>query len=479
MRLSFLLGVLWVLATNHVCASGSLVEEASEDGTIIFTYGDPGYFRIYDKRFEEGGTNLGEYDENLYSQMADALGRYKCTAFDLWGCREQYQKITPASFQQLLSVPTLQELILNSVQLTDEIAIFKLIENNTTLTRLDITAPIENIDVLGASLAHNSTLRIIGFRGKPGSWSRFFQSIGNNRSLGSLTLMGRVNPEDLVSLKDYLEQPNCPLTSVGWSGLMYSLGFEDLAITEDHLKAIGKFPQSSLREFSLRDIDVGVSYEPLKPFLTHNSILTTLSLCNTSLTLENLRVIGQSLAGNSILQSLDLSRNRELEDVSALELFLKDNTTLRRLNLMYTSLHSQGLYNLLTFMNGNTTLHHLNLEATKMFVGADGAIADAGIKKLEDWSLTNSQLHSLSISSNSYYSPIVNNYDDLVKAFIVAISDHPSLTKLTVGSDGNEISYLSEAFKYNTVLQELIWLGPDDLAPDLKERLSQNKKRHI
>lgn len=122
----------------------------------------------------------------------------------------------------------------------------------------------------------------------------------------------------------------------------------------------------------------------------------TLILARNLISLEGIRIILQALTPNNIIESLDLMNNC-LEDsgcISLIAQFLKDNSSLKILNLAGNKLNSHSIFEFENAFSLNSTLEHLDLGKNR--------IDDLGLDFLCSSLIHNNSLKTLLVYSNSF-----------------------------------------------------------------------------
>ena len=215
----------------------------------------------------------------------------------------------------------------------------------------------------------------------------------NNKTLISLDISNNMIHFGLEKFLDVLLEGNTSLKELDLSGNGLSLRRLGPAINKlsELLKNNKTLTRLFLSGCELSDIEC---VAPIAAGLRNNNTLRYLDLSDNGLREEGASEIAKSLKNNTSLLNLDLSRNNiGNEGAIAIAAVLKNNNTLRYLDLSDNEIGEEGVSEIAKSLINNTSL--LNLDLSRNLIRGVGAIAIADALK------NNTSLLNLDLSGNN------------------------------------------------------------------------------
>lgn len=237
--------------------------------------------------------------------------------------------------------------------------IARVFKTNTHLASFDLSDPAGC-----ASLFH------INNRGTNGA-HKLLDSLKDNTTLTSLNL-GKVDGEMCISSLTNLLKENQNLTAISLSHCTFQR--EEANQLGDVLKDHPTLKSLSLKNLRHRDREANIGYhiiEPITQSLWHNITITELSFGKSSIGNDGAASIARLLSYNQSITSLDISgfysaeNSVTTEGFKPLALALKNNKSLKKLDLSRQKLCSESLPLLADLFINNSTLEVLNLHKNK------------------------------------------------------------------------------------------------------------------
>ena len=326
------------------------------------------------------------------------------------------------TFGMHLDMSSVTKVDLSSTEIKDAgaAAISVVLENNSSLTYLDLSSNKIYSDGAFKALTANSSLTHLDLSGN---------SIGDDGASSlSTALTANSTPTYLDLSKNWIGNGVAFSLSTALTANS-SLTHLDLSanrIGDDGASSLSTAltANSNLTHLDLsnnRFGDDGAS--SLSTALTANSTLTHLDLSKNWIGNGVAFSLSTALTANSSLTHLDLSANRIGDDgASSLSTALTANSSLTHLDLCKNDIHDDGASSLSTALTANSTLTHLDLRSN--------CIHDDGAFSLSTALTANSSLTHLDLSNN-----YIN--DDGASSLSTALTANFSLTNLDLW--GNSI----------------------------------------
>ena len=353
--------------------------------------------------------------------------------------------------------------------------IVEILKVNRTLVKLNISYHHLSSDAaltLSDSLIHNNTLQelcIANTKINNCDFMMILNALRLNTTLAKLDVSHNscMHPDNAIGISSYL-QNNVTLKEL-------NLGSNSIAThhVEEIMKALSV--NTALQKLVMSDnpiYDAGAI--AISKCLQCNNSLKILCISYCHIRSIGAIKIAEALKINTALQKLDISLNQAVVDDSLVEFsaFLKDNYTLKKLNISTLSVTSAAGGVLQAVIQNCMRLEQLDLshhtfndktvaalcecikrkDTITNFIISDCSITNKGIKKMvESFIFFNYLLKKLNISSN-------NLCDDGAKAIADYISKNSTLCELNlscnkIGMVGS--TKLAEALKGNKALKKL------------------------
>eukprot|EP00808_Paulinella_micropora_P020740 g14005.t1 len=197
---------------------------------------------------------------------------------------------------------------------------------------------------------------------------------------------------------------------------------------------------TTLETLSLRDSYIGPA---LADLLKENKTLRELDMAGNSTGSDGAKAIAKALEANKVLQTLDIGLNKIGDEVAAaIADVLKVNTSLTNLQLNRNCIGPEGAKRIAKALQVNQTLRELNLRYN--------GIGDDGVYSIGEALKVNKSLKVLSLWGNKIG-------PEGAEEIAAALEVNSSLTSLELDIDDGpqEVKHIAKALQVNKTLQEL------------------------